>query len=201
MVLRAAILNPDDVIAFETDAIFTRRPIQGLDMSNRLGAWEPTEYSSLTYLKSGMYYGTLSDNECRKQRKPLGTEVEKSRGINKGSITRNDAIAALSMRAAIPAEQTRFIGLGIALSQNFDLWRHWVTVPKMIATELGGKRANTNRNIPTGKVLDDGWEETIPMSSPVAFSQPYEVEWINPRGSDQPDWREYDERWNANDGY
>lgn len=190
MVFGAAMLAPDDVIAFETDAVFMRVPLD-LPVSNRLGEWEGTEYSSLTYLKSGMYYGTLVD----------GSPVEKSRGVNKGSITRNDAIAALMMKAKIPAEQTRFVGLGIALAQNFALWRHWVTVPKMIATELGGKRVNTVEAMGTGKDLRDGWAETYPLSSPVAFSQPYEVEWINPRGSEDPDWREYDERWNANDGY
>jgi len=190
MVLRAALLAPDDVIAFETDAVFMRVPLD-LPVSNRLGEWEATSYSSLTYMKSGMYYGTLTD----------GTQVEKSRGINKGSITRDDAIAALMTRAAIPAEQTRFIGLGIALAQNFDLWRHWVTIPKRIATDLGGKRANTVEAMGIGKDLGDGWQETFPISSPVAFSQPYEVEWINPRPEGEEDWREYNERWNANDGY
>lgn len=183
-VYEAALKAPDDIIAFETDAVFSRVPLD-LPLSSRLGEWEETVYTSLTYIKSGMYYGTLED----------GTPVEKSRGINKGSITRNDAIGAMSVDATLPAEQTRFIGLGQALHQNFDIWRHWVTAPRNISTLLGGKRRDTDSRIPNLKELHDGWRETVPVNSPVGFSQPYSVAWINPTDND---WSDRGERWADN---
>lgn len=184
-VYEAAMKAPSDIIAFETDAVFSRVPLD-LPLSRKLGEWEETKYSSLTYIKSGMYYGTLED----------GTEIEKSRGINKGSITRRNAISALSVGATLPAEQTRFIGLGQALHQSFDKWRHWITAPRNISTLLGGKRRDTDSRIPSLKDIGDGWAETLPTNSPVGFSQPYSVAWINPTDWE---WQDKESRWNNND--
>lgn len=171
-VYRAAMLAIDDVIAFETDAIFTRVPLP-LDFGTGLGQWEATEYQSLTYLKSGMYFGTLAD----------GTDVEKCRGINKGSITRHQMITALQNQregreTKLYAEQTRFIGLGQALHQDFRKWRHWITAPKDISISLNGKRIDLLYGDGTGKHLEDGWYETQEGFSDTDFSYPYEIEWL-----------------------
>jgi hypothetical protein len=166
-VYRAAQHAPDDVIAFETDAIFSRVPLP-LKLGDHLGDWEATEYASLTYLKSGMYWGTLED----------GTEIEKSRGINKGSIPRALAIAELQgEQHKLPAEQTRFITLGQALSQNFALWTHWITSPRMISVALWGKRIDVYDGRDNYARTDDGWEETIGGPTETEFSYPYEIEW------------------------
>lgn len=187
-VYEAALKAPDDIIAFETDAVFSRVPLD-LPLSSKLGEWEETRYTSLTYIKSGMYYGTQLDKNGEE------IEIEKSRGINKGSITRRDAISALSVGASLPAEQTRFIGLGQALHQSFDKWRHWITAPRNISTLLGGKRRDTDARIPSLKSVGDGWQETLPTNSPVAFSQPYSVAWINPI---ETDWTDRENRWADN---
>lgn len=167
----------DDVIAFETDAIFSRVPL-GLPIGERLGEWDETIYESLTYLKSGMYFGTLQG----------GQEVEKSRGITKGSLTRNEVVVALERERsgdAVPpliAQSTRFVTLGQALHQNFDLWTHWVSGPREISVSLdseAGKRMELldRRDIWNDK--DDGWAETQPGCwHNTAFSYPYEVEWV-----------------------
>jgi hypothetical protein len=167
-VYRAAMTAPDDIIAFETDAVFSRVPLD-VKIGERLGEWDETIYSSLTYLKSGMYWGTLQD----------GTEVEKTRGINKGSIKRSDVVAELmGDQRKLNAEQTRFITLGQALHQNFDLWTHWVTSPRLISTALWGKRIDVFDSRDNYARRDDGWEETIGGPHDTVESYPYEVAWL-----------------------
>lgn len=173
-VYRAAMLAPNDVIAFETDAIFSRVPL-ALDIGERLGQWDETKYSSLTYLKSGMYFGTLAD----------GKEVEKTRGINKGTITRDDMIRALNGEASVlHAEQTRFITLGQALHQDFNKWTRWITAPRDIKVALNGKRIDLldTRDVYADK--GDGWHETQEGFHNSEFSYPYDVEWITQKITD-----------------
>jgi len=167
-VYRAAMSAPDDIIAFETDAVFARTPLD-LSIGERLGEWEATEYSSLTYLKSGMYFGTKTN----------GTEVEKMRGVNKGSITRQQMIDALQNDDdVLHAEQTRFITLGQALHQDFSKWTNWITAPREIKIALNGKRIDLLHKGDEWKQTGDGWQETEEGFHDTEFSYPYEVEWI-----------------------
>jgi len=169
-VFRAAMRAPDDIIAFETDAVFSRTPLP-VSIGERLGEWEATEYSSLTYLKSGMYFGTKTDGE----------EVEKMRGVNKGSITRQDMIDALvNDEEVLHAEQTRFITLGQALHQDFTKWTNWITAPREIKIALNGKRIDLLHKGDEWKQTGDGWHETEEGFHDTEFSYPYEVEWIKP---------------------
>lgn len=170
-VFRASQLAPDDVIAFETDAIFSRVRLP-LTLGEGLGEWDETEYASLTYLKSGMYYATTPD----------GRDVERMRGINRGSITRQNVINALNTQGTLVASQTRFITLGQALSQDFGLWRRWITKPRLIPTWLDGKRMDLIDRDDIQKQTGDGWTETQEgfRGDYDDISTPYSVEWINP---------------------
>lgn len=169
-VYRASMLSPDNVIAFETDAVFTRVPLP-VSIGERLGEWDQTEYENLTYLKSGMYWGDAWDKGTLKA-------VEKTRGINKGSIPRDLAIYELrNGQQKLPAEQTRFITLGQALHQNFDIWTHWVTSPRFISVALWGKRIDVFDSGDNFALKNDGWQETIPAEKDAEFSHPYEIAW------------------------
>jgi hypothetical protein len=177
----AAQLAPDDILAFETDAVFSRVPLD-LPVSERLGDWGKTEYADLTYLKSGMYFGTLSTGET----------VEKSRGITKGSLTREEVKHALDCERIgkpvppLVASATRFITLGQALHQDFSIWTHWITGPRVIQTALNGKRIDLITQQPFNDKLD-GWMETQEGFHDTEFSYPYEVEWINETDIQSPD--------------
>lgn len=176
-VYRAAMLAPNDIIAFETDAVFSRVPL-AVDIGERLGQWEATEYSNLTYLKSGMYYATRSD----------GREVEKARGINKGTLTRQTVIENISGNNKMEARQTRFITLGQALHQDFTLWRKWITGPKMISTMVWGKRIECPFPDWWQKETGDGWAETmVGFNEEDEFSHPYTVAWIDPDNYEDAD--------------
>lgn len=176
MLYRAAEKDIDNVIAFETDAIFTREPLD-LDIGTGLGQWEETRYRNLTYLMSGYYFGTLED----------GTEVEKSRGVNKGSITREIVKDALRNQTKIPAEQTRFITLGQALHQDWGKWRQWITAPREMSTMINGKRIHAMSYDAKGcHARGDGWAETWPNTmlemenayTPEVMSKQYDIEWL-----------------------
>lgn len=173
-VFRGAMLAPDDIIAFETDAVFSRVPLP-LTLGDRLGEWEATEYSDLTYLKSGMYYGTQVGT---KDGIPYSKPVEKTRGINKGTMTRHDVITALSDGLpTLQAEQTRFVGLGQALHQDFGKWRRWYTNPRQIGVNLNGKRIDLLSGEDSRKDLQDGWKETQEGFHNTTFSHEYPIAW------------------------
>lgn len=186
---RASLLSPDDIIAFETDAIFSRVPLS-LPLGGKLGEFEETEYASLTYLKSGFYFGTLAD----------GTEVTKSRGFNPGTVTRAAVIKALAderkgKEVVLHAEQTRFIGLGLAMNQGMEKWRRWFTGPRDITVSLSGKRLDLLSNEDVQKDLHDGWDETQEGYAPTSFSYRYPVAWADDNDPDMasPEGLEIDE--------
>lgn len=185
-VYRAALTNIHHVIAFETDAIFSRVPLD-LPLGTRLGEWELTEYESLTYVKSGMYYGTLRG----------GGEVVKSRGIDKDSLPRAEAIRMLSdvTVESVSARQTRFIGAGLAGQIGMDKWRRWITSDRAITSPhkaFQSKRipAMTNEHF-SPYAGTDSWHETWPgwqSNRNLRTSYPYQIRWL-----DEPLTAEYDD--------
>lgn len=165
---RAAMQSLDDIIAFETDAVFSREPLS-LPIGTNLGEFEETKYASLTYLKSGFYYGTTVD----------GKEVEKSRGFNKGSLSREQVIQALNdpRNNRLVTTQTRFIGLGQAMNQDMTKWRKWITSPREISVTLNGKRVDVLDSDDIRKDIGDGWQETQEGYTDTVFSYRYPVLW------------------------
>lgn len=158
------------MIAFETDALFTSRPLD-LPVSDRLGEWEATVFTSLTYVQSGHYYGTAIDGKTGEL-----VEVAKCRGIDRGNVDRTDVEHAMQCDCSdgtLQAPLTRFMGAGVALARGLDIWRHWITESKTLNLHPMGKRA------PLTQTLREGWNETY---CPVVGSQscPFPIEWINP---------------------
>ena len=135
----------DSVISFETDAIFVTEPIEGLDLTNKLGAWEESSYSSFTIIQSGFYW-YASD----------GKEGARSRGVDRprkgeAAIPRRNALKAIrsvirhNMAGVytLPARKTEFVTIGSALHiRPFESWGSWITTAKEIAVVplLGSKR-------------------------------------------------------------
>ena len=172
-VLEAALLKPESVIAFETDALFTTEPLD-LPIGPGLGAWEVTEFASLTYVQSGHYYGTLAD----------GKEVIRCRGVDKGFIDRDAVERELNQPTEyryLEAQLTRFYGAGIALARGVkDYWCKWITEPKVLKLFPTGKRVHLHCPACTDEPFQLGvWHETI---CPIPGGQSYEypVAWINP---------------------
>lgn len=132
----------NSLIAVETDGIFTTQPLQHLTIGSELGEWEYEEYDSLIYLQSGFYF---------KQKN--GQWESRSRGFDKGSITVEDAIAALGKwrpwqeeapLGQILGTMTRFTTMGQYLSyHNPEQWRRtWNTTVRELNLGTDGKRVH-----------------------------------------------------------
>jgi hypothetical protein len=173
-VLRAGMEDLTSVIAFETDALFTSKPL-AIPCGRNLGEFERTDFADLTYVQSGMYFGTLTD----------GTTVNKTRGVDRGTLTRAQVVEALQAENAkdrcVDAELTRFIGAGFALAQNFDKWRRWETSPRRLSLEPQGKRAHyVCESCGNYGLKMNVWHTTVcPFVTPQTSCE-FPIEWINP---------------------
>lgn len=174
-VLTACMDNLPNVIAFETDAVFVNAELD-VPISGNLGDFETVAFDSLTYVQSGMYYGESN-----------GKEVNKTRGIDRGSMTRKDMVRAMSRAKAndryVNAKLTRFVGIGIALAQSFDRWRRWETVSKRVSAEPSGKRIHLGCACMTGGgrgIALNVWHTTQCPMLASAHSCEFPIAWINP---------------------
>lgn len=163
----------ESAIAFETDAVFTTKPLD-IKIGSGLGEWEVTEFDSLTYVQSGHYYGTTTD----------GKEVAKCRGIDRGFVSREtveDTLRQPPDKRILPAELTRFYGAGVALARNnMDLWCTWRAEPKNLNLAPSGKRLHVGCDACDGDTLTLGvWHTTI-CPTVGGKSREFPVMWINP---------------------
>ena len=179
-VLMAVIDDLDSVIAFETDAVFTTRPLNVV-VGEDLGEFGVVEFDNLTYAQSGMYFG---DSE--------GKTIAKTRGVDRGSLTREDIMARMSAPLAIErtvdATLTRFVGAGIALNQTWSRWRTWEKTNKTLKLYPTGKRVHACEcmapTVADGKLvlqnMRGGLHTTVCPMINDAHSCEFPVLWINP---------------------
>lgn len=172
-VLAAAMDNLDSVIAFETDAVFMATPID-VPLSSNLGDFERVTFADLSYVQSGLYFGESETN------------ISKTRGVDRGTLTRSEVLAKMTEPIAekryAEVHLTRFIGAGLALMQGMEKWRHWEVVTKKLTLEPIGKRIHVacgadkmGKGIALGK-----WHTTICPFMSDEHSHEFPVLWINP---------------------
>jgi hypothetical protein len=201
-VLTAALQDMDSIIAFETDALFSSRPLN-LPISDNLGDWEMTVFTSLTYLQSGMYYGTLAKPKWNDRTKRYEDKVVKTRGVDRcncdgkhdpsvcGGLTKETVLDYLSNRLAkeryAPAKLSRFIGAGLALMQGIDKWRTWDRMTKSVSLEPMGKRIHhphcpndNKRNKSKPFITFNKWHLTVCPFMDDGESCEYPLLWLNP---------------------
>jgi hypothetical protein len=139
MLWEAYISASESIVAMETDALFSTRPLS-LPVGAELGEWEVTKFEKLTYIQSGFYYGEL----------PGGEVVTKYRGFDKecveesGSLHYRAVLDYLDRKDGGSEEglfgyTTRFVGYPLA-SRTRAIWRTWNTTPRQIHIGGGGKR-------------------------------------------------------------
>lgn len=170
----SAVLNClDSVVAFETDAVFVTRPLN-VPLTSELGDFEEVTFGDLTYVQSGLYFGESESN------------IAKTRGVDRGMLTRREVLEKMETPNAADryaeVQLTRFVGAGIALMQNFDRWRRWVTSSKRLTLEPTGKRIHVSCPADKmGKGIALGrWHATICPVLTDAHSAEFPIAWINP---------------------
>lgn len=172
-VFMAAIDDLDSVVAYETDALFTTRPLPGLALSSKLGEWDRTVFTDMSYFQSGFYFATTDD----------GKSVARSRGVEVRSISREACLQAFPAWETVTGQTTRFITMGTALQGRWKEWRQWQTRPRVLTLEPTGKREHypCPACAATGERSLGGLHSTtVPMGLSMRQSCEFPVAWINP---------------------
>lgn len=109
-----------DLIAYQTDGIYSTRPIEFLPngSGDDLGQWEVETYSGILHLQSGVYW--LRDQD--------GTWLRpKTRGVPQQYMEFDKAKEALINGVPLLVEQNQFIRFGLAdmRRDSLALWRTW----------------------------------------------------------------------------
>lgn len=196
-VLTAALGDLESVVAFETDAVFTMRELPKVDVGTNIGQFERVAFDDLTYVQSGLYFANG------------GAVTSKTRGVDRGQLVREDVLAKMAERAAedreVPAVLTRFVGIGVALSQSWDRWRRWERVTKRVRLEPTGKRIHggceyDGDGSPGHQPIGfGGWHYTLCPIVNGEHSCEFPIEWVNPNPdmdvfadmrTNVPDWAE-----------
>jgi DNA polymerase type B, organellar and viral len=128
---RLAWQNPDAVISFATDAVFTTDELDCVQ-SKQLGDWGLKEYEGMTIVQAGVYW-----------LKKEGQWYAKYRGFDRDAISRDLVLDAWRNGVKkLPVYVTRFVGMGAALSRTEydDVWRRWITSKRDLDVEPQGKR-------------------------------------------------------------
>lgn len=109
-----------DVIAYQTDGIYSTRPLDFLPNGSgtQLGQWEVEEYSGMVHIQSGVYW--LRDQE--------GNWLQpKTRGVPQQHMDFDRAYESLVTGEKLKVQQTQFIRFGLANMRRDGLrnWRTW----------------------------------------------------------------------------
>lgn len=182
-ILKAILCDPEAIVAIETDAVFSTRPLP-LTTGSNLGEWEETTYDKLTYVQSGFYFG---DGEGGKA---------KTRGVDRGNLSESDVLAIMfSDEPYVEVSLHRFVGLGIALIQGMNRWQQWEDLSKTMTLRPTGKRVhNPMCNCTRGAEI---WHTTMCPMMNAAHSAEFPIEWINPNPdmTDLSDFRRVPTEW------
>lgn len=124
---------PGEVIAVETDGIFTTRPLP-LPVGKGLGEWDASEYEGICYVQSGVYY-TKSHGSWDKA---------KTRGFNVGAVPFSAVREYLRTHnvfgPGLTGRVTRFHGMRTGL--NNGNWRKWLPQDRELSWGFDGKRVH-----------------------------------------------------------
>lgn len=145
-IYQAIALAPDDIIASETDAVFSKVPLD-LPLTTNLGDWEETIFEEITYIQSGFYYAVKDGNVVARCR---GMDRDRRNGNQPVGLPYDKVVHHLERFTGQPnrppkslfCEQTRFIGLGYGL-MTAAVWRSWDKTDKRIRlahTDFTSKR-------------------------------------------------------------
>lgn len=166
--LDAITQNPDAIIATETDALFSTVPLE-LPLSNNLGDWEEVLFDSITYIQSGVYYGSNS-----------GKVTAKSRGLDREQNDVRLVQAALNAgQTEITTSVTRFVGAGMARMGQWEKWRRWITSERTMQLYPMGKRASVAVLAEAAPSYDRLNDTTVIAPSGYVESYEYPVAWVD----------------------
>lgn len=134
-IFEALMEHPLEIIAVETDGLFSRVPLN-LDLGEGLGQWEEEKYDGVIYVQSGLYW-LKSGTEWKKAR---------VRGFGPGQVNVEDALKSVQSLSPLVGHTTRFAGFNGYL-QN-PKWLTWMDALHVAKWGDGGKRAHATSLCP-----------------------------------------------------
>lgn len=177
--IHAMSLNPESIIAFETDGIFSLAELD-LPVSKNLGDWERTRWDDMYYFASGFRFGLIDD------------EVKKpaTRGIPVKDITLEAILDQVkNSRHRVTVDQQQFISIRWALSLNkpeqAGQWKVTTKELQLMCENKQGKRIH-DEYCPAcvgNNIREYNWDKphyTIPQWNTLAEpNYAHKVAWIN----------------------
>lgn len=175
-IFNAACKEPNSVIMFATDGLFTTKKVD-LPYSEDLGGWEPKNVIGMTFVQSGVYYST---------------KHEKTRGFKKGSIPEEKVLDFWSRKIWKVTGETRvFITYGMiatsstedTIEQNMKRLANWEDkVRELHLTPNGTKREYDPDSNPLQKRGPSPAKRLIPTipkwNDSTGISYPYEIDLV-----------------------
>lgn len=205
MVYQASRMVGPDLVAFETDAVFSTRPIQpgqGIVFGSGLGDWEATTYDDFVYLQSGCRFGL---NPTSEGEVTFNGWQSKYRGFDAGSITVDMALEALGRNPdqwSVQGTTTRFVGFAQALHTDFAKWRRFERTNRELSIGKEGKRRHYPaicRACNAGASGTQGFHDLTLANPAIGQSHKHFLPWKDGELL-EPQRMSDEEKWDANYG-
>lgn len=173
---RAYALDPEAVACFETDAIYTTRPLP-LDLGDGMGQWSAQQHEALIVVQSGVHL-TRDGGQWS-----AATRGYNARELGDGAAETLRAMVLDGWRSegeSIAIPQSRFASLSSAVDLHWPespAWRSWTREARPLMLWPQGKRAAGFGDPLAGLV--PSWPVPIPetLSSKPKRSHPYSRTW------------------------
>jgi hypothetical protein len=133
--------NHTRLVAFETDAIFTMKPLDTVTIGEGLGEYEFTDIERILYIHSGVYYALQDDGLWR--HKSRGMEIDKSKSADYWL----EIFAQLPETPVTLTTTIRRFGTDIRQPERYGNWYDHVTTTKI--PDSWSKRMHFMQSCPT----------------------------------------------------
>ncbi len=168
--LDAALINPEAIIAFATDCIFTVDDLPISDDGGSIGTWKHKHHRAATFVQSGIYW--LHDHD---------DIYHFSRGFSRRVMRDDDAVltAWRKREEYLVLEQTRLISLATAIQSDVFWPMRGAFAHSQIKLHLDG---SSNKRLPIARA-DQPWKRlcrTLPQINNASdCSFPCRLAWLD----------------------
>ena len=185
-IYKAIMLNPQAIIASETDAVFSTEPLD-LDIGKGLGQWECSTFKEITYIQNGFYYAVKENDEvvCKYRGMDPDRATKQPLGLPYRSVVDHLRHPSKSPYGGYPpllSHTTRFVNIGLALRTN-SIFRTWETRDTLISIDADNGKHKRQHMIRCDVCKTHTLAECLhPMtiSGYSGYSHHHRLPWVDP---------------------
>jgi hypothetical protein len=190
-IYNAIMLNPQAIIAAETDAVFSTEPLD-LDIGTGLGQWECSTFKEIVYIQNGLYYAVQEDDQivCRYRGMDTDRATGQPTGLPYWRVVDHLSHPSKSPYGGYPplsSSTTRFVNIGMALRSN-AIFRTWETRDTRISIDSDSGESKREHMINCDVCKTHTMAERLhPMtiSGHSGFSHHHRIPWIDGEEDDE----------------